>query len=418
MRAPILSSARARMGDLRAVLAIPAFRDYQIGNQAHTVGFWMQRIAVGWTTWQLTGSEAWLGAVAFAELFPSIFTALWGGRLADRHPSMAVLMWVEIATAGVSLALAALWALGVLTPWLIVLLMAALGALSGLALPARLSMASWLAPPALLPSALAINSTGFNLARFLGPAVAAAMIAAGWLGAVYLVTTLTTLAFALALWRLRAVPRQSPARAPLPPATTWEVFRAVALTPVVAGVIALQFAQGLLIRPASELFPAFAEEVFARGAQGLGALNASLGVGAIIGALVLSGARAPRAALRQIFTHSLIFAVSLLVFVATQTYGLALAILVLHGMAMSASNIAALAFVQLNTPQERLGRVLSLYTIVFRVSPALGALAFGLLAEAAGLMASGILLGGLGLIMTIALGAYVSRPGALERVMQ
>jgi predicted MFS family arabinose efflux permease len=85
---------------------------------------------------------------------------------------------------------------------------------------------------------------------------------------------------------------------------------------------------------------------------------------------------------------------------------------------MSASNIAALAFVQLNTPQERLGRVLSLYTIVFRVSPALGALAFGLLAEAAGLMASGLLLGGLGLMMTIALGAYVSRPGALERVMQ
>jgi hypothetical protein len=74
MRAPILSSARARMGDLRAVLAIPPFRDYQIGNQIHTVGFWMQRIAVGWTTWQLTGSEAWLGAVAFAELFPSIFT--------------------------------------------------------------------------------------------------------------------------------------------------------------------------------------------------------------------------------------------------------------------------------------------------------------------------------------------------------
>jgi predicted MFS family arabinose efflux permease len=331
---------------------------------------------------------------------------------------MTVLMWAEIAIAGVSLALAVLWATGALTPWLIVGLMACLGALSGLALPARLSMASWLAPPDLLPSALAINSTGFNLARFLGPAVAAAMIAAGWLGAVYLVTTLTTLAFAVALWRLQGTPRQSPARPPLPPATTWEVFRAVAATPVVAGVIGLQFAQGLLIRPASELFPAFAEEVFARGAEGLGALNACLGIGAIVGALILSGARAPAAALRQILTHSLIFAVSLLAFVATQSFWLALVILLVHGMAMSASNIAALAFVQLNTPQERLGRVLSLYTIVFRVSPALGALAFGLLAEAAGLRVSGLVLGGLGLIATLGLAVYVTRPGAIERVMQ
>ena len=99
MRAAYLTSARARLSDLHAVLSIRAFRDYQIGNQIHTVGFWMQRIAVGWTTWQLTGSEAWLGAVAFAELFPAILTALWGGHLADKHPSMRVLMWVEAAIA-------------------------------------------------------------------------------------------------------------------------------------------------------------------------------------------------------------------------------------------------------------------------------------------------------------------------------
>lgn len=419
MGAAILTSARARLSDLHAVFSIRAFRDYQIGNQIHTVGFWMQRIAVGWTTWQLTGSEAWLGVVAFAELFPAILTALWGGHLADKHPSMRVLMWVEAAIALVSLGLAVLWVAGLLTPVLIAALMVALGTLSGLALPARLSMASWLAPPSLLPAALAVNSSGFNLSRFIGPAIAASMIAMGWLAAVYAITTFTTLLFAFTLWRLRDTPRQSAGRPPLPPASFWQVMRAVAATPAVAGVIALQFAQGLLIRPASELFPAFAEDVFARGAGGLGALNASLGVGAIIGALLLSaGGGAVGLALKRIFVNALIFAFSLLAFVTTGSFWFALALLVIHGAAMSAGNIAALSFVQLNIPQERLGRVLSLYTIVFRVSPAVGAMLFGLLAEAAGLMTSGLVLGGIGLVATLAFGFLTTQTATLERAAQ
>lgn len=61
------------------------FATYQAGNLVMTTGFWMQRIAVGWVTWQLTGSEAWLGVVAFSELFPSLLTAVWGGALADKQ---------------------------------------------------------------------------------------------------------------------------------------------------------------------------------------------------------------------------------------------------------------------------------------------------------------------------------------------
>lgn len=412
MRAPLLTSAHARYGDLRDAFSIRPFAIYQAGNQAHTVGFWMQRIAVGWTVWEMTGSETWLGLVAFAELFPSIFTALWGGRLADRHPSMRVLMVGELGVASVSLALAVTWALGLLTPGLIVALMATLGALSGLVLPARLSMASWLVPPRLLPTALAVNSTGFNLARFIGPAAAALMLTQGWTGAVFAVAVLTNIGFALALWHIRDVPRQGATRPPLAPVSTAEVYRAVAGTPAIAGVILLQIVQGLLLRPASELFPAFAEEVFHRGAEGLGALNAALGVGAIVGALLLTSSRATEAALRQIQLHAILFALSLLAFVSLQNFWLALVVIVVHGAAMSAGNIASLAFVQLNTPQERLGRVLSLYTIVFRVSPALGAFGFGVLAEAAGLMTAGLVLGGIGLVVSLALGVFLRRPSS------
>lgn len=167
MRAHPLEAIRARAADFCAVFAIPAFATYQLGNVVMTTGFWMQRIAVGWVTWQLTESEAWLGIVASAELFPSILTAMWGGAMADRHPAPRIMYWGQIASALVALGLALAYFAGALTPWVIVALMVALGAVSGMVLPARLAMARYLAPPELLPSALAVNSTGFNLSRFV-----------------------------------------------------------------------------------------------------------------------------------------------------------------------------------------------------------------------------------------------------------
>ncbi|QHQ35187.1 MFS transporter [Algicella marina] len=409
MRAYPLDAARARVADLRSVFAVPAFRTYIFGNFAMTNGFWMQRIAVGWITWEATGSEAWLGLVAFAELFPSIFTALLGGALADRYPSPRVLFWGQVLSGLIALAFCLLHLTATLTPYLILALMSGMGAISGAVIPARLSMASWLVPKPLLPTALAVNSTSFNLSRFLGPAFAAGLLIAGSAALVFLVAAMSFAALSVALWRIRDVPRTGESRRTAPPAGMATVLRDVIATPAIIGIILLQLAQGMLVRPASELFPAYAEAVFQRGEFGLGALSGALGVGAVIGALALSGARETREAVRQIFTMSVVFAVSLIAFALTGTFWLALVILVVHGIAMSASNISALAFVQLNTAPERLGRVLSLYTIVFRVGPAVGAFLFGITAEATSLMATGIGCGIVALAVTAALFAFITR---------
>ncbi|ARE39025.1 transporter, putative [Rhodovulum sp. P5] len=410
MRAPILTSARARAGDLSQVFAIRPFATYQAGNIVMTTGFWMQRIAIGWLTWEITGSEAWLGLIAFAELFPSILTALWGGALADRHPATRVMFWGQVLIAGLSAALTVGAATGWLDRWSLLAAMTLLGAISGTILPARLAMASWLVPRALLPTALAVNSTGFNLSRFVGPALAAGLLVVAHEAVVFGLSALGFAALAVQLYRIRHVPRQGPVHQPGPPVSTAAVYRAVMATPAVLGVILLQFAQGALIRPTSELFPAFSELAFGMGEAGLGALNAALGLGAIIGALALSKAREPQAALRQILIMSALFALSLPVFVLTGPFALALLVLVVHGLAMSSSNIAALAFVQIQTPPERLGRVLSLYTIVFRVGPALGAFLFGLAAEHTSLRATGLIFGAAGLAATAALAIMILRP--------
>lgn len=410
MRAHPLEAVRARVADFRAVFAIPAFATYQLGNVVMTTGFWMQRIGVGWVTWQLTESEAWLGIVASAELFPSILTAMWGGALADRHPSPRIMYWGQIASALVSVALALLYMTGDLTPWVIVVLMVTLGAVSGVLLPARLAMARYLAPPDLLPSALAVNSTGFNLSRFVGPALAAGLLLVGSVGLVFAVSAAGFLALAIALHRIRDTP---PQQAPQTASTdgTLTILKGLTDTQLILWVLLLQFAQGILIRPASELFPAYAEVAFDKGAVGLGLLNASLGVGAIIGALIFSKSRGTLDALRQILVTGSVFALSLLLFSVTGLFWLALLILVLHGAAMSASNIAALAYVQLEAPQDRVGRILALYTIIFRVGPAVGAFAFGLSAEATSLTLTGCVFAVLGLSATLGIGLILLQKG-------
>lgn len=410
MRAHPLEAVRARVADFRAVFAIPAFATYQAGNVIMTTGFWMQRIAVGWVIWELTGSEAWLGTVAFAELFPSLLTALWGGSLADRHAAPKIMYWGQIASAAVSVSLAGLYFADALTPWTMTAIMAVLGAVSGVLLPARLSMARHLAPPKLLSSALAVNSTGFNLSRFIGPALAAGLLVVGSAGLVFSVSAMGFLVLSYALYRIRNVPAQA-ARPPVTPDINMlGILRDLSHSPLILGVLLLQLAQGLLIRPASELFPAYAEVAFGRGEIGLGLLNAALGIGAILGALLMSKAQDKSNALAQILTTSTVFALSLLIFALTQTFWLALVILVLHGATMSSSNIAALAYVQLEAPQDRLGRILSLYTIIFRVGPAMGAFLFGVTAEATGLMATGVGFALSGLLATAGLGLFIFKP--------
>ncbi|GIX13563.1 MAG: MFS transporter [Paracoccaceae bacterium] len=394
MRAMILQVASARVADLRAVAREPLFGLYILGHFATTIGFWMQRIAVGWLAWRLTGSEAWLGLIAFAELFPSILSSLAGGHLADRFSRVRVMLVGQGLVTCVSAGLA----VGHLTGWLrieaLAGLMVVLGVIAGGMLPSRLAMPHLLVRPEMLASALALNSTTFNLSRLIGPALAAPILLTGDAAGVFAASLGANLAFFLLLLRIDGRTRRAARRAGGGSfrSVLADLFRARDLT----AVILLQFAQGALLRPASELFPAFADEVFRSGPGGLSALNAAVGVGAIIGALGFVKARADMAALRMVTLTGGLLCAALGLFGLTSTLWMGAALMVAYGACMSISNVMALAYVQGHVAPGRLGRVLSVYGIVFRVAPALGALGFGLTAELAGLPATTILFSFLG----------------------
>ena len=132
------------------------------------MGTWIQRVALGWLTWELTESGTWLGLVAFADLFPAVLIGPFGGVLADRVPRIAVIFVAQSLLLVQALVLFALTATGLITIWSVFALALFGGAVVGLNQPARLALVPSLVPRADLPTAVAINSAVFNLARFVG----------------------------------------------------------------------------------------------------------------------------------------------------------------------------------------------------------------------------------------------------------
>ena len=192
-----------RLKPILSALSHPNYRVYATGNVISLIGTWMQRIAVGWVTWQLTHSGAWLGIMSFAELFPSTFVAPLAGAYVDRHDGLSVTRVTQTLLMLQAASLAALAFADSLTIWALLALTGFQGIVTAFNQPARLSIISALVPQRDLPVAVAINSITFNTARFLGPSAAGlAIIAAGPAWA-FACNTVTFLAFLVSLWRIR-----------------------------------------------------------------------------------------------------------------------------------------------------------------------------------------------------------------------
>ena len=166
----------------------------------------MQRIGVGWLAWELSHSGAVLGLVAFADLFPTIVIGPLGGALADRFDRLRLLRVAQMAIMCQAFLLFALTATGLITVELLVALSLLGGVVVGFNQPARLALAPSLVPRSDLATAVAINSIVFNLARFVGPALAGLVIVWSGVAMVFAVNALSFLAFLFALSCMRLEP--------------------------------------------------------------------------------------------------------------------------------------------------------------------------------------------------------------------
>src|SRR3989442_14768334 len=269
------------------------FRRFYFAQFAAQVGSWMQNVAQAWLVLQLTNSPFKLGLLATLQFSPVLLFSIVSGAVADRLPKRRLLVATEMTLACEALLLALLVATGYVEYWHVAVLGLAVGFANVVDQPARQSFVMELVGRADVSSAVALNSAGFNLARIVGPAVAGVVIGRLGVAPTFFVNSLGFLGVIVTLLRMK-VPEPPPRTAR---ATIFEEIaegvRYAAATPRLRLAMGLVFVVSLCVFNFSVYVPLLAKNVLGLGAEGFGFLMASLGVGAVAGALTV-GARASR----------------------------------------------------------------------------------------------------------------------------
>lgn len=363
----------------------PNFGIYTAGNAVSLVGTWMQRVATGWLAWELTGSGTWLGLVVFADLFPTVVVGPFAGAYADRSDRLRVTKISQALAMLQAVALFGLTATGLINIYLLLALTLFLGVVAAFNQPARLALIPALVPRRDLTTAVALNSVVFNLARFLGPAAAGLFIATVGVSYAYAANALTFVAFLVALSKVRLNEEDAPptARGKLL-GDLLAGIRYSASHVGIATILTLMIASNVGARPLLELLPGFASDVFSAGASGLALMTSSVGAGAVVAGFWLAGMSGANLA-RTFLANTLLTALTGALFAATGNLWLAVPILVVNGFAMAGMGIAAQTLIQMAVASSMRGRVLSLFGLIFRGGPALGALIMGAASDRVGL---------------------------------
>jgi MFS family permease len=350
------------------------------------IGSWMQTVAAQWLMLTLTGSATYVALVQTAAGLPVVLFAIVAGTIGDLVDRRRFLLVTETFMLIAAAALGALAIAGLVTPWVLLALVFAVGTGQALTSPTWQTLQPELVSPAERTQAISLGSVNQNLARAVGPAIGGALLAATSAGTVFLVNAASFIVVigVIAAWR-------SAARAPdaLPREHVGEAVRAggryIAASPVLRVILARA---GLFIFFASAiwaLLPLTAERVLHLGSGGYGLLLGSVGIGAVAGAVLLPRLRARLSADALLTAGSIgMAAVTLLLAYAHVTAAAAVALVVGGAcwiLALSTLN----SLYQLSLPRWIKARGMSFYLMVFQGGGAVGAAVMGVAAEHAGL---------------------------------
>jgi MFS family permease len=387
------------------------FRLFWSGQLVSLVGTWMQSVGQVWVVLELTGSPFKLGVISALQFGPMLFLSLLAGALADRVRKRRLLLLTQGALMLQALALAALDWTGQIQFWHVAVLAAFYGVANTLDLPARQSFVGELVGKGDLMNAIALNATVFNGARVVGPAVAGLLIARYGVAPAFLLNGLSFLGVLVAL----AAIRNEGAPRPRAPATLGQEIlqgvRYAAATPLVGLILGLLLVVSLFVLNFNVLVPLVARDVLHEGARGFGLLMASLGLGAVAGALVLAAMTRTRPPLALIVAAALVTAAGLLGLSAVRHFWVAAAALAVMGFAQIFFMASCNTTVQVTAPDHLRGRVMSLYAMVFVGVHPFGALLAGGMAEKWGVGAACLWGGVMGLCLVLALTLLWRRRG-------
>lgn len=374
------------------------FRLFTAGQLVSLVGTWMQQVAVGWLVYRLTSSPLLLGVVGFVAQGPTFFLAPVAGVLADRYDKRRIIIATQLLMMLQALGLAALVLSGHVTIGWIVLLMSILGATTAFDIPARQSfLLQMVGDRDDLPNAIALNSSLFNAARLVGPAIAGLAIALVGEGWVILLNGASYLAVLASLFMMRIDPPAGrPAGGRMLGHLAEGVRYAFGFTPI--RVLLTHVAVvSLFAMPFTVLLPVVAGETLRGGPETLGFLMSAIGLGALVGALYLAARPTVRGLGRVIALAAVLFGAGLVAVSISRVLWLSVLCLGFAGFGMMAQMAASNTVLQTIVDDDKRGRVMSLYTVAFIGISPIGSLLAGAAADRLGANLTIALGGGVGI---------------------
>ena len=408
MTAALLAANRRTFASLRR------HRNYRLfftGQVVSVTGTWMQNVATAWLVLVLTGSPVAVGVLALCQFLPFTVFSLPAGVLLDRLDARRTV----IATQALSLAfagvLAALTIAGAIAVWHLYALTVLRGLVLVLDNPARQALTFQLVGRDELPNAVALNSSLFNAARVVGPALGGVVVAAAGAGACFAVNAASFLAVLAGLVAMRPgelVPVERGGDTPGFVSGLREAFEYVRRTRRVAVALGVVFVVSMLAFNFNVLLPVLARETLAAGPQAFGVLSACFGAGALAGALAV--AARGRASVRTFLAGTGVFGAAELALAPQGSLVAASVLLVAAGAAFTTWISNANATLQLAVPDRLRGRVLGLYFLAFNGGMPLGGILAGWLAATGGTRLA-FLVGGSGALVATLTGTAVLAHG-------
>lgn len=356
------------------------FRLFWFGQLISLVGTWMQSVAQGWLVVQLTNSAFLLGLVGAVGSSPMLVFSLFGGVMADRLNKRKVLVVTQTTMTLLAFALAILTATGFVRIWHILILAVLLGIANAFDAPTRQSFVVEMVGREDLLNAIALNSSMFNAARILGPAIAGVLISLTGVAGCFFINGVSFIPVIIGLLLIR----QTVTRPASSEDSVWQHFlegiRYVLSHPTVLALVSLVAIMSVFGMPYAILMPIFARNILKVGASGLGILMAATGIGALIGALSLASLGNYPHKGRLVLGGGVLFSLFAMCFSLCRVFPLCLVLLVGLGGSMIAQTATINSLLQMIVPDHLRGRVMSVFTFMFMGMMPFGSLQAGIVA--------------------------------------
>ena len=377
---------------------------YLAGSTVSLHGLWIYRVALGWFAWELSGSELWVGIVAFTQFAPAVIFGPLFGVLADRFSRRKASLLINTLSAMNMLLLSVLTTNGQVDITVLAIISLMQGTLDGAHSPVRMTIVPNLVKREQLHSAIAFSSISFNVSRFIGPAIAGIIIVNFGVNIAFAVNGISYLALVAAVLAVQLNPSVDRSAAP---GNVWsdmlDGIRYVLNHKTIRALLIVIAVASILARGSLEMMPAFVDVVFQRGSAGLAMLTSALGAGAITTGLVL--ARGSGWLSIKIIRIGVILAGLLIAALASSNvFGLAIVIVAMLGVILSMCGVGSQILIQTLVEDEVRGRVSSLWGMIAFGGTAIGSLGIGIAASIYGLqntiIVAGLLCAAIALLTT------------------